>query len=121
MEHRCTERNPSELKILIYKHNHPVAIGRIKNGSQHGVFVETDFVDIECEHLVKLEVLLNKNPATKLQRIEMQAIVIHKDTKGFGAEVDFDRVSDATAFVDILKYSQSSVPDTQIFAKAANH
>jgi hypothetical protein len=121
MEHRCTERSPSELKILIYKHNHPVAMGKIQNGSQYGVFVETDFVDIDCEHLVRLEVLLSKNPATKLQRIEMQAIVIHKNAKGFGAEVDFDKISDATAFVDILKYSQSIVPDIQIFAKAANH
>ena len=120
MEHRCTERIPSELKILIYKHNHPVAIGRIKNGNQYGIFVETDFVDLDCEHQVRLEVLLNKNPVTKLQRIEMQAIVIHKDAKGFGAEVDFDKVSDVIAFLDILKYPQSSLSDTQMFAKAAN-
>ncbi|RYY75475.1 MAG: hypothetical protein EOO52_08745 [Gammaproteobacteria bacterium] len=121
MEHRCTERNPSELKILICRHNHPVAIGRIKNGSQCGVFVETDFVDIDCEHQVRLEVLLNKNPFTKLQRIEMQAIVIHKEEKGFGAEVDFAKDSDATAFMDILKYPQSSMPDNRLLAKAANH
>jgi hypothetical protein len=121
MEHRCTERSPSELKILIYKHNHPIAIGRIKNGSQYGVYVETDFVDIDCEHQVRLEVLLNKNPVTKLQRIEMHAIIIHKDDKGFGAEVDFDKVSEVNTFLDILKYPQSAVPDTQIFAKAANH
>jgi len=38
MEHRCTERTVSELKILIYKHNHPIAIGRIRNGSRSGVF-----------------------------------------------------------------------------------
>ena len=121
MEHRCKERSPSELKILIYKHNHPVAIGRIRNGNQHGIFVETDFVDIDCEHQLRLEVLLNKNLATKLQRIEMQAIVIHKEDKGFGAEVDFDKISDAAAFLDVLKYPQSTLSDTQIFAKAANH
>lgn len=121
MEHRCTERSLSELKILIYKHNHPVAIGRIKNGSHNGVFVETDFVDIECEHQLRLEVLPNKNPITKLQRIEMQALVIHKEEKGFGAEVDFDKASDANLFLDMLKHPQSHLLITPIFSKAANH
>jgi hypothetical protein len=121
MEHRCTERTPSELKILIYKHDHPVAIGRIKNGSHSGVFIETDFFDIECEHQLKLEVLLNKSNVTKLQRIEMQAIVIHKEDRGFGAELDFDKTSDAIAFLNILKHPKSALPVKQVFAKAANH
>src|SRR4051812_15196398 len=103
MEHRCTERITSELKILIYKHNHPVAIGRIKNGSHNGVFVETDFQDIDCEHQLTLEVLLNKSTVTKLQRIEMQALVIYKTAKGFGAEVDFDSGSHADTFVEVLQ------------------
>jgi hypothetical protein len=119
MEHRCTERINSELKILIYKHNHPIAIGRVKNGSRSGVFVETDFVDIDCEHQLKLEVLLNKN-AVKLQRIEMKAIVIHKTHKGFGAEVDFQSAAHADAFMEMLCGTQVSLPDEQMFAMVAN-
>ena len=120
MEHRCTERTVSELKILIYKHNHPIAIGRIRNGSRSGVFVETDFVDIDCEHQLTLAVLLHKNSITKLQRIEMQAIAIHKTNNGFGAEVDFDNASHADIFLDILENKHSIVADEQIYAKVAN-
>ena len=120
MEHRCTERISSELKILIYKHNLPIAIGRVKNGSYNGVFVETDFVDIDCEHQLRLEVLLNKSNATKLQRIEMKALVIHKTGKGFGAEVEFHNATQADLFVEVLHGTQLSLPDEQIFALAAN-
>ncbi len=120
MEHRLTERTTSELKILIYKHNHPVAIGRIRNGSHSGVFVETDFSDIDCEHQLTLEVL-TKSTVTKLQRIEMQALVIYKTARGFGAEVDFDSGSHADIFLEILQGPQVNIPDQQPYAKAANH
>jgi hypothetical protein len=120
MEHRCTERITSELKILIYKHNHPIAIGRVRNGSSSGVFVETDFMDIDCEHQLKLEVLLNKNNTTKLQRIEMKALVIHKTGKGFGAEVDFQNASQVSLFLEMLRGTQKSLPDEQMFAMVAN-
>lgn len=122
MEHRCAERTTSELKILIYKHSHPVAIGRIKNGSHSGVFVETDFVDVECEHQLRFELLLNKNNITKLQRIEMEAIVIHKTTKGFGAEVDFSTAAHANTFMDLLNRTSSApMVDDAIYARVANN
>lgn len=120
MEHRCRERISSELKILIYKHNHPIAIGRIRNGSRSGVFVETDFVDIDCEHQLKLEVLLNKNNVAKLQRIEMNAIVIHKAHKGFGAEIDFLTATHEDIFIEMLCGAQSSLSNEQTFAMVAN-
>lgn len=116
MEHRCAARINSELKILIYKHNHPVAIGRIKNGSRTGVFIETDFVDIDCEHQLKLEVLLNKTSVTKLQRIEMNAIVIHKAVKGFGADIDFQSTAQADVLMEILRGTPVNLPDEQMLA-----
>ena len=120
MEHRCAERTTSELKLLIYKHNHPIAIGRVRNGSHSGVFVETDFMDIDCEHQLTLEVLLNKNSTTKLQRIEMQALVIYKTNKGFGAEVDFQNSLHEETFVELLRGPQHNVLDEQMFALVAN-
>lgn len=107
MEHRCTTRINSELKLLIYKHNLPVAIGRVKNGSRYGVFVETDFMEIECEHQLKLEVLLDKSSGTKFQRIEMEALVIHKTAKGFGAEIDFPSIMQGDLFLEILQGSKA--------------
>lgn len=120
MEHRCTERITSELKILIYKHNYPIAIGRVKNGSRSGIFVETDFVDVDCEHHLKFEVLVSRNNTAKLQRIEMKAIVIHKTGKGFGAEVDFQSAAQADLFMEMLCGTQVSLPDEKMFAMVAN-
>ena len=120
MEHRYTERTASELKILIYKHNHPIAIGRVKNGSYSGIFVETDFVDIDCEHQLTLEIFPRKNQLTKFQRIEMQAIVIPKTNKGFGAEVDFADSIQMASFIEVLRSPQLAAPDEYIFAMAAN-
>lgn len=102
MEHRCAARIQGELKVLIYKHQEPVAIGRIKNGSQLGVFVETDFADTECEHQLKLAVLPSKHaPAT--EGIEMNAMVIHKTSTGFGAEIEFYVAQQAELFIDMLQ------------------
>lgn len=120
MEHRCTERYNSDLHILIYQHNLPVAIGRIKNGSRWGVYIETDFFDVECEHQIAIEVLLGRNTSTKLQRIDMKAMVIHKTKKGFGAELDIHSEEQAAIFVDLLRGTKSHLNDTQIFAKVAN-
>ncbi len=120
MEHRCTERITSELKILIYKHNLPIAIGRVRNGSSSGLFVETDFMDIECEHQLQLEVLFNKSNVTKLQSIVLKVLVIHKTGKGFGAEVDFQNAAQAELFVDLLRGTKASAADEQMFAMVAN-
>jgi len=106
MEHRCTERIESKLRVLIYKHNFPVAIGCINNGSAQGVFVETDFVDIECEHQLKLEVIINKK-SSRLQAVTMEAIVIHKTEKGFGAEIDFFDELQANEFLGLLQGNQA--------------
>ena len=120
MEHRYTERITSELKILIYKHNLPIAIGRIRNGSSHGVFVETDFMDVECEHQLQLEVLFSKSNVAKFQSIAMKALVIHKTGKGFGAEIDFQNAAQAELFVDLLRGTKASAADEQLFAMVAN-
>jgi hypothetical protein len=120
MEHRCAERINSELKILIYKYNLPVAIGRVRTGSSSGIFVETDFVDVECEHQLQLEVLFNKSHATKLQSMLMKALVIHKTSKGFGAEVDFQNSAQAELFVDLLRGIKTSAADEQMFTRVAN-
>jgi hypothetical protein len=120
MEHRCTERIVSELKILIYKHNLPVAIGRVRNGSSSGVFVETDFSDVDCGHQLQLEVLFNRNNSVKPQSIALKALVIHKTGKGFGAEVDFQNAAHAELFVDLLRGTKECLADVTLFAMAAN-
>lgn len=122
MEHRCTQRYSGDLQIVIYKHNVPIAIGRIKNGSRVGGFVETDFADIECEHQLRLEVLGNKQFGAKQQLLRMEAIVIHKTTRGFGVELDMDNREQADLFIEMLRGTQQFRPSAakHSFANVAN-
>ena len=102
MEHRCAERIVGELKILIHKHNYPVAIGRVKNGSRTGVFVETDFADLECEQQIRLELSLNKTGVAKSQSFLIEALIIHKTERGFGAAIDLESSTLADFFISAL-------------------
>jgi hypothetical protein len=120
MEHRYTDRYASDLSILIYQHKLPVAIGRIKNGSQSGVFIETDYANIHCEHQVTLEVLLNRNSVNKLQRIEIDALVIHKTAKGFGATIEHRTQEQKEFFVEILRGVNTKPQNSTIFSMVAN-
>jgi hypothetical protein len=120
MEHRCTQRYSGDLQILIYKHNLPIAIGRIKNGSKVGGFVETDFADIDCEHQLCLEIQASKQYPGK-QPIRMEAIVIHKTPRGFGVELDIETREQADTFIEMLRGTQLRQHITQQdFANVAN-
>lgn len=121
MEHRCTERYASDLSILIYQHKLPVAIGRIRNGSRLGIFIETDFANIDCEHQISLELPLNRSSANKLQRVEMKALVIHKTGKGFGVELDIKTQEQTDLFVEILRDLYKKPQPAQILQMVANH
>lgn len=120
MEHRCTERYASDLSILIYQHKFPVAIGRIRNGSRLGIFIETDFANIDCEHQVSLEIPLNRNSANKVQRVEMKALVVHKTKKGFGVELDIKTQEQTDVFVDTLRNLYQKPLQEPIFQMVAN-
>ena len=119
MEHRYTDRYSSDLKILIHKHGLPTAIGRIRNGGRSGVFVETDFADIDCEHQLTLELMVNRNSGK--QTLQLKAIVIHKTARGFGAELDIDTYEQTEVFINILRGQQSQVAQqARNFAKTVN-
>ncbi len=119
MEHRYTERYVSDLSVLIYQDKLPVAIGRIKNGSRLGIFIETDFANIDCEHQISLELPQSRNSANKLPRVEMNALVIHKAEKGFGVELDIKTQEQTDLFVEILRALYEKPQDAQIFSMAA--
>ena len=121
MEHRCTQRYSGDLQIIIYKHNLPIAIGRIKNGSKVGGFVETDFEDVECEHQLRLEIQSSKQYGVKQPLLRMEAIVIHKAEGGFGVELDMDSREQADAFIELLRGTQFRPRAAkQDFANVAN-
>lgn len=102
MEHRCANRYASDLPIQIYQHKLPVALGRIKNASLCGVFVETEFAGIDCEHQISLEILHNRKTTPKSQRIKIPALITHKRNNGFGAELDIATPEQAEIFNNLL-------------------
>lgn len=115
MEHRCTNRYDSDLNIQIYQDKTPVALGRIKNASIAGVFVETEFTDIDCEHQVSLEILHGRNSAYKSKRIKIPALVTHKLSNGFGAELDIANQELADIFAKlVIGQQEPSVPTSSL-------
>lgn len=120
MEHRCTDRYASDLSVLIYQHKLPVAISRIKNGSRSGVFIETDFTGIDCEHQIVLEVVLSRNGSHKGQCMEIQALVTHKMDKGFGAELEMKTQEQCDLFMKLLRGGEEKDTEIEMFAMAAN-
>lgn len=119
MEHRCTNRYISDLNIKIYQHKLPVALGRIKNASLSGVFVETEFSDIDCEHQISLEICHNRS-RTASQPIKIQALIIHKRNNGFGAELDIVDTEQADFFSKLLQGHKVATEVTQLSTKSAN-
>ena len=120
MEHRHTERYASDLSVLIYQHKLPIAIGRIRNGSRSGVFIETDFSDVECGHQVSLEISLNRSATHKLHRIELKALVVHKTEKGFGAELEINMQEHTDLLIKILRDIHEAPQKVQPFPMVAS-
>lgn len=87
MEHRCSRRVPLNINALIYKHGVPVAMGRIKNGSSHGLFVETDYGDVRELQTLEIEILLGQRLKGD-RRCRIAALVVRKATYGMGLEVE---------------------------------
>jgi hypothetical protein len=87
MEHRCSERINTDLKILIYKMGMPVAIGRIKNGSKLGFFIETDFSDVNILQPLDIEIVASSSSKNTL-RHKYKSRVVRKSKAGLGLELE---------------------------------
>lgn len=124
MEHRCSERVNTDLKILIYKMGMPVAIGRIKNGSKLGFFIETDFSDINILQPLDVEILLQRN-SQQLTRYRYTTRVIRKAASGLGLELESMSAESAKALDELLRSPKTRQPlysiasqEIQVAAKA---
>jgi len=87
MEHRCGRRVPVSINTLIYKHGAPVAMGRIKNASSHGLYLETDYQDVRELQKLELEILLGKR-IKGAQHCYVRALVVRKSNFGFGLDLE---------------------------------
>lgn len=87
MENRFNRRIIADVKVLIYKYSIPMALGRIKNGTRYGLYIESDFADVGAFQLLGLEILFY-SPLHILQRFKFNTIVTHTTDNGFGVELD---------------------------------
>lgn len=108
MEHRCSERVATDQKVLIYKMGIPLAIGRLKNSSKLGFFVETDFADINILQPLDVEVLLYRGPQ-HLDRFKFTTRVIRKSDTGLGVELEYMSNESAQALDNLLHAARNNV------------
>jgi hypothetical protein len=88
MEHRCSLRHSTNVRILIYKSGLPKALGRLRNVSRHGLFISTDYDNVALNQLLEIEILGERCERRPHKRC--RAMVAHATAHGFGLAVDED-------------------------------
>lgn len=119
MEHRCSPRHTADIKILLYRYQKPIAIGRIKNGNRYGLFVESDLADVRPLQQLGVEILAYRTPH-KLSRYRFDAIVIHSNERGFGLELESLPEMEAKQLQELLHAAPVTPKESELYAMVAN-
>lgn len=119
MEHRCSDRYTANIKILIYRYGIPAAIGRIKNGSRYGLFIDSDLADVHPLQQLGIEILVYQS-AQKLQRYKFESIVTHTNEHGFGVELDALGEDAGNQLLNMLHAAPVTPKSKELFAMVAN-
>ena len=94
MEHRRAKRLPANIQVLLYQRGLPEAVAVVRNISKSGMFVATDFDDIDINQKVdvefRLEEGLEENSSDRDQRQSVGAQVVRKSAFGLALECDDD-------------------------------
>lgn len=98
MEHRLSKRVPGKLGLLIYKRRIPVATGQIKDASKQGLFIATDYDDIQLNQTVEIEFHLPDRQGNRYRKLK--AHVVRKADNGLG--VNFDGVENDSFTIALL-------------------
>jgi hypothetical protein len=100
MEHRYSPRINLNMKLLLYKTGMPVAIGRIRNASHGGLYVETDFDEIRAHQALEVELL--PRASTRIDRCRFRTLVARRERSGCGLEVDENCVQSRSALAALV-------------------
>lgn len=119
MEHRCSARYSADIKILIYRYDIPIAIGRIKNGTRYGLYIQSDLADVKPLQQLGIEILVYRS-AQKLQRYRFDSIVIHTTEHGFGVELDVLGEEAANQLTEMLRASPETPQESELFDMVAS-
>jgi hypothetical protein len=85
MEHRCSPRIETDFHVLICQYSKPIAIGRVKNGTRFGLFIETDW---NARPMQQITLEIAPKQSQTLQKNLLEAIVVYKVAQGFGVELE---------------------------------
>lgn len=102
MEHRYSERVEVDLKAAVYKRGLMVGSGRIKNGSRHGLLLETSYADVNVLQKLVIEVVVRVAPK-QTRRYELHTIVVRKSGESLGLELETIGEDDLLAMKDLIE------------------
>ena len=100
MEHRCGQRVAATLKLFIYKRAVPVAVGWVRDLSRKGLFIETDYRDLNLHQPLELEFATRAQSGGK--RMRVLGRVVRKSTGGVAVEIDADHGASVTAMNGLI-------------------
>ena len=86
MEHRHHARMEMDVPMLIYRSGIPVAIGRIRDASRGGVFVQTGYAELRLNQQLEVEFCVSE--ADSVAALRVRAHVRRCDAGGIALEVD---------------------------------
>ena len=83
MEHRYATRIQMRINVLIYRQGLPVQVGRTRDISNDGAFVETGQLHGQLPDCLELEFLPGQEG---VDRFRLKALVVHRRHAGVGIE-----------------------------------
>lgn len=112
MEHRKTKRVPANIHVLLYQRGLPAAVAVVRNISKSGMFVATDFDDVNINQKVDVEFRLDGETSERKRRQWVGAQVVRKSALGLALECDDDSDSFCSAAVaEVFYWLHSSSPN----------
>jgi hypothetical protein len=101
MEHRYSQRVDVDLMASIYKRGVLLGTGRIKNGSRHGMYVETSVDEVNILQKLVLEVVIYPAPQDS-RCYRLNTIVVRKSMEGLGLELEGIDDQDTSMMAELL-------------------
>ncbi len=103
MEHRLSKRITADLDLLVYRRGMPVATGKIRDASRKGLFILTDYTDVQLNQELEIELRIPDCPEQLLRRI--RALVVRKTGSGLGVDFE-DAENDIFTLASLMDWLQ---------------
>lgn len=106
MEHRANPRVNADKALLLYQRGLPIAIGRLRNLSHSGLFVETGWLNIAPQQLLEVQILANDGGYPP----QLRTHIAHRAQDGLGLEIHDDSDSARHLLRQLLQAAEDDAP-----------